>query len=80
MDPVRVAAEFAAFVWFVEGEMRPRQEALRLARASWGDFLSVANPGLGRLLVKLARAPRTRARRGKPRTPAARRHELVAAQ
>jgi len=79
MDPVRVAAEFAAFVWFVEGEMQPRQEALRLARASWSDFLPVANPGLGRLLVEISRGPRTRGRHGKRRPAAARRRELAAA-
>jgi hypothetical protein len=55
MEPVQVAARFAAFVWYLKEERQPRSEALRFARENWQSFVVGANEGLGRLLICMAR-------------------------
>jgi hypothetical protein len=52
----KVAAQFAAYVWFEEiQKARPSKEArARFARESWRPFVPVAPAGLGRLLLKIA--------------------------
>lgn len=59
MDPVKVSAQFAAFVWASQGtsEARPAQDrAARFAREHWTTFLPLAHEGLGRLLLRIAAA------------------------
>lgn len=68
MDPLMVSARFAAYLWFLKQEEnagKSRAEAHAFARAHWESFLPLANAGLGRLLLKMAR-------RRKPRKAAAR--------
>jgi hypothetical protein len=57
MDPIKVSAQFAAFVWFTQGkEPNPpvAQEAWRYTQDNWLGFLPEAHPGLGELLMKIA--------------------------
>lgn len=68
MHPVKLAAQYAAYVWFLEVLLRcpgddvaPRQrvtEALRFARRHWRLFMPCATTGLGKLLMKIGRARR----------------------
>jgi hypothetical protein len=63
MDPVKVSAQFAAFVWASGSnpEIEPAQErAVLFARKNWNAFLPLAHEGLGRLLLKIAAAPEKR--------------------
>src|SRR5262245_42127225 len=65
MDPLKAAARFAAFVWFVrrrENSAGNSAEAQHFARENWVAFLPLAHEGLGRLLVKIA-SPRGMKRR-----------------
>lgn len=65
MDPLQVAAQHAAFVWFTnapEHQDKNSTEAVRFAREHWLDFLPVAHEGWGRLLLRMAR-PRRSTRR-----------------
>lgn len=65
MDPLKVAAQHAAFVWFTSSPEhlgKGHDEAVRFAREHWVGFLPVAHEGWGRLLMRLAR-PRRQARR-----------------
>lgn len=59
MDPLKVSAQFVAFTWYCNltscVSASPR-EAMRLARKNWPAFLPSAHEGLGRLLIRLARA------------------------
>jgi hypothetical protein len=70
MDPRQVSARFAAYVWFTnrhgETPLR-RQDALRFANDYWQKFLPSANEGLGRLLIRIARAPQRRRQRARRR-------------
>lgn len=61
MDPLKVSAQFAAFVWASHGnpDTEPAQdEAADFARENWAAFLPLAHEGLGRLLLKIAAAPK----------------------
>lgn len=62
MTPRQAAARFAAFVWYTNNRNAPlpvtEVEARRFARESWESFLPVANEGLGRLLLAVARLPK----------------------
>jgi len=54
-DPLTISAQFAAFVWYTSQNVRPESDsALRFARKHWKTFLPVAQPGLGRLLLRIA--------------------------
>jgi hypothetical protein len=57
MTPKEAGARFAAFVWITHAPAQPRTaaEARRFAQENWKAFLSGANEGLGRLLIRLAR-------------------------
>ena len=70
MNPITVSAQLAAFVWFTHGKTcldgRTRSEAMRFARDNWEAFLPLAHEGLGRLLLKIARRPAPKRRRGAP--------------
>ena len=57
MDPLKVSAQFAAFVWSSnqqEGQPAGEQEAARFARENWIAFLPCAHEGLGRFLIRIA--------------------------
>jgi len=66
MDPCEVSARFAAFVWFTDRDGKAaagQEEAQLFARENWPSFLACANEGLGRLLIRVGRVRRTKARR-----------------
>lgn len=56
MKALKVAAQYAAYTWYQEnrmGEQSP-SEAIRFAKENWTAFLSVADVGWGRLLIRIA--------------------------
>ena len=71
MDPIKLSAQFAAFVWFTNraGETATNTQAWSYARRHWRSFLPAAHEGLGRLLIQIARG-RARRRRAKERAVA----------
>jgi len=56
MEARKVAAQFAAYVWFeaTQRAERSEKEKARFARKNWRPFVPVAPEGLGRLLLKIA--------------------------
>lgn len=70
MKPLQFAAQFAAFAWYTNNRMAPdaiiQEEARRFAIENWEKFLPVANEGLGRLLLRIAKTPATRQHRVAP--------------
>jgi hypothetical protein len=54
MEPQKVAAQFAAYVWCMDAQNKPPEEAARFARESWRAFIPVAHEGFGRLLMRVA--------------------------
>jgi len=65
MKARKVAAQYAAYNWYQEnraGRHSPG-EAHRFARENWTAFLSVADEGWGRLLIRLASKRARRHRR-----------------
>ena len=55
MDPLRISAQFAAYVWYTKRVARGGEgQAAAFARANWPQFLPLAHVGLGRLLGKIA--------------------------
>jgi len=68
MNPLKLSAQFAAYVWYTEvrrGTSTP-DEALRFAGRNWTTFLPAAHQGWGKLLMRVAgpgRAERGRQRR-----------------
>lgn len=60
MKARKVAAQFAAYVWFENTQTveRSETEKTRFARKNWQAFASVAPEGLGRLLLKINRGPK----------------------
>ncbi len=72
MNPMKLSAQFAAYVWYAEvreGRATP-EESARFARTNWTAFLPSAHEGLGRLLVRVGRASRRPAGRRNRRLPA----------
>jgi hypothetical protein len=64
MNPTKVSAQFAAFVWFTNraGQAAGAQrKAWAYARQNWHAFLPNAHEGLGRLLLKMAEGTRRQA-------------------
>ena len=56
MKARKVAAQYAAYTWYQEnltGQQSP-SEAIRFAKENWTAFLSVADKGWGRLLIRIA--------------------------
>ena len=56
MKARKVAAQYAAYTWYQDnrtGQKSPG-EAIRFARENWTAFLSVADEGWGRLLIRIA--------------------------
>jgi hypothetical protein len=68
MDPCKVSAQFAAYLWFTghkAGGSAAGDQAVRFARDNWVAFLPCAHEGIGRLLIRVAELDRaTRARHG----------------
>jgi hypothetical protein len=57
MDPLKVAAQFAAYVWYSDRTANPsrqEEEAARFARENWIAFLPVASASRGEALLGLA--------------------------
>ena len=56
MKARKVAAQYAAYNWYQENRTGRRSsgEAHRFARENWTAFLSVADEGWGRLLIRIA--------------------------
>ena len=74
MTPAKIAAQFAAHVWYTNTRSASREvvekEAQRFAKHNWQAFLPVAHDGLGRLLLAIAK-PRKRSRSRSRAVPAA---------
>jgi hypothetical protein len=66
MNALEVAARFTALRWYQEMRPHRRQEAIRFSKTHWAAFLPYANPGLGRLLMRITRKRKTRSN-GTPR-------------
>jgi hypothetical protein len=62
MDPRNVAARFAAFVWFSNKKQKTEEAAVQFAQDNWPAFLPLAQDGLGRLLLEIAKRPASSAR------------------
>jgi hypothetical protein len=60
MNPLKLSAQFAAYVWYTEVRKGTgtHGEALRFAEQNWPTFLPAAHEGWGKLLVRLARPRR----------------------
>jgi hypothetical protein len=57
MNPYRVSAQFTAYHWFLTNNACNSNQAMRFARHNWAAFLTGANQGLGRLLIRVATPP-----------------------
>ncbi len=69
MNPLKLSAQFAAYVWYtgVRQGARAHDEALRFAQRNWPAFLPSAHEGWGRLLLRVARPGRVASGRVSPR-------------
>jgi hypothetical protein len=68
MNPLKLSAQFAAYVWYAEVRQgtKAHDEGLRFAEQNWPTFLPAAHEGWGKLLMRVARPRRaesTRVRR-----------------
>ena len=65
MKARKVAAQFAAYTWYQENRTAQQSpcEAIRFARENWTAFLSVADKGWGRLLIRISSERTKRLRR-----------------
>jgi hypothetical protein len=57
MDPLKVAAQFAAIRWYVDhhpDEPAKEEEAIRFSRENWVAFLPLATEERGNVLLRLA--------------------------
>jgi len=69
MNPWKISAQFAAYVWFLQERHQPAvtsHEAARFAKDNWVAFLPYADPGCGRLLIAI-KGPKAAGRRPHPR-------------
>jgi hypothetical protein len=60
MNPLKLSAQFAAYVWYTEVRQGTRtpDEALRFAGRNWPAFLPSAHAGWGKLLLRVAQRRR----------------------
>jgi len=67
MEARKVAAQFAAYVWYENSQSaeQSEEEKARFARENWRPFLPIAHEGLGRLLIKIAAGRSSRHQRRK---------------
>jgi hypothetical protein len=56
MKARKVAAQYAAYTWYQENhkDQKSQSQAVRFAKQNWTSFLSVADVGWGRLLIRIA--------------------------
>jgi hypothetical protein len=68
MEARKIAAQFAAYVWFEHTQAsQPNDEAkARFAEENWDQFLPIAQEGLGRLLIKIVAGRSSKRQRWKP--------------
>ena len=69
MDPLKVSAQFAAFVWYSgrkTGGPAVADQAVRFARDNWAAFLPCAHEGIGWLLIRVAELDREKPGRRRP--------------
>jgi hypothetical protein len=74
MNPLKVSAQYAAYVWYSETKRgtATHDEAVRFARENWVPFLGCAHEGWGRLLIRVAKADAAGSRRRPRRRTATR--------
>ncbi len=61
MNPWKVSAQFAAFLWHCKqnkDQSTASVEAAKFAKENWIAFLPCAHEGYGRLLIKIAKSRR----------------------
>ena len=69
MNPWKVSAQFAAFVWYSNRKTEQEAtaaEAAEFAKENWIAFLPYAHEGYGRLLIKIARPRPAKRARNRP--------------
>ncbi len=56
MKARKVAAQYAAYTWYQENhkDQQSQSESVRFAKENWTSFLSIADEGWGRLLLRIA--------------------------
>jgi hypothetical protein len=63
MNPWKMSAQFAAYMWFIKhGGRSPAaaEDARKFAKNNWVAFIPCADKGVGRLLIAIARpSPRS---------------------
>jgi hypothetical protein len=70
MKALEIAAQYAAYTWYQEThkDQQSQSEAARFAKENWTSFLSVADEGWGRLLIRIAsERAKQRGRQGRNR-------------
>jgi hypothetical protein len=55
MNPFKLSAQFAAYVWFTQRKEKAAREATRFARDNWIAFLPYADKNIGMLLVGITK-------------------------
>jgi hypothetical protein len=58
MNPWKVSAQFAAFIWYTNRTTESKvstAEAAKFAKENWIAFLPYAHEGAGRLLIQIAK-------------------------
>ena len=75
MNPLKVSAQFAAYVWFTQWKEETTREATRFAKDNWIAFLPYADKNIGMLLIEIAK-PRPKVVR-RPLWSSARRRKRV---
>ena len=61
MNPWKVSAQFAAYLWFTKQKTDSRpdtHEARKFARDNWVAFLPYADQGVGKLLIAVNKTSR----------------------
>ena len=78
MNPLKVSAQFAAYVWYSEVRQgaATEEELLRFAEENWLPFLGCAHEGWGKLLMRVAKPRRVES--GRVRRRLAERGQTVA--
>ena len=69
MNPWKVSAQFAAFVWYSNQKTQNKAtaaEAAEFAKENWIAFLPYAHEGYGKLLIKIAKPRLRRIARSRP--------------
>jgi hypothetical protein len=59
MNPFKVSAQFAAYIWFMQRKEEASHEATRFAKDNWIAFLPYADKNIGMLLIEIAK-PRSK--------------------